>query len=61
MYCFGKQRHAAALHFGVCMAYGVPLLYKNSDLTKTDMEAARGAAYLDGDRKPAIALPVQPK
>ena len=43
---FGKGRHAARLNFGDCavyalaMASGEPLLFKGSDFSKTDVEAA---------------------
>ncbi len=42
---FGKNRHPANLNFGDCFAYacarhyGVPLLYKGNDFTKTDIAA----------------------
>jgi ribonuclease VapC len=43
---FGKGRHPAALNFGDCFAYACarhfdePLLFKGSDFTLTDIEAA---------------------
>jgi ribonuclease VapC len=43
---FGKGRHPAALNFGDCLAYALaksldqPLLFKGSDFSRTDIEAA---------------------
>ncbi len=43
---FGKGRHPAGLNFGDCAAYalarsrGAPLLYKGSDFSRTDIDAA---------------------
>ena len=43
---FGKGRHAVALNYGDCMAYAlaqslnVPLLFKGSDFTLTDLVSA---------------------
>jgi ribonuclease VapC len=43
---FGKGRHPAALNFGDCLAYALaksldrPLLFKGSDFSRTDVEAA---------------------
>jgi ribonuclease VapC len=43
---FGKGRHTAALNFGDCLAYALaksldqPLLFKGSDFSRTDIEAA---------------------
>ena len=43
---FGKGRHAAALNFGDCAVYalavvsGEPLLFKGSELSKSDIRAA---------------------
>ena len=43
---FGKGRHAAGLNFGDCFAYalaqvfGEPLLFKESDFSRTDVVAA---------------------
>ena len=43
---YGRQRHAARLNFGDCMAYGVakaerePLLFKGNDFAQTDIEPA---------------------
>jgi len=45
--CFGIGRHKARLNFGDCMAYAVakvhdvPLLYKGSDFSHTDIRPAR--------------------
>jgi ribonuclease VapC len=42
---FGKGRHAAALNFGDCAAYGLakrlnaPLLFKGEDFSRTDIKA----------------------
>jgi ribonuclease VapC len=44
---FGKGRHPAGLNFGDCFAYacarhfGVPLLYKGGDFTRTDALTVR--------------------
>jgi ribonuclease VapC len=41
---FGRGRHPAGLNYGDCMSYaiakhaGVPLLYKGTDFTKTDID-----------------------
>ncbi len=43
---YGKGRHPAALNFGDCFSYalakltGEPLLYKGTDFSQTDLEAA---------------------
>lgn len=43
---FGKGRHPASLNLGDCFSYataslaGVPLLFKGSDFTQTDIESA---------------------
>jgi ribonuclease VapC len=43
---FGKGRHPAALNFGDCVSYtlarslGLPLLFKGTDFTKTDVISA---------------------
>ena len=43
---FGKGRHPAGLNFGDCFAYALaksadqPLLYKGTDFSKTDVQAA---------------------
>jgi ribonuclease VapC len=43
---FGKDRHAAGLNFGDCASYalarwsGEPLLFKGTDFSATDIEAA---------------------
>jgi ribonuclease VapC len=43
---FGKGRHPAGLNFGDCLAYALaksldePLLFKGSDFSRTDIEAA---------------------
>lgn len=43
---FGKGRHPAALNMGDCYSYatasiaGVPLLFKGTDFTQTDIESA---------------------
>jgi ribonuclease VapC len=43
---FGKGQHPAALNFGDCLAYALaksldePLLFKGSDFSRTDIEAA---------------------
>jgi len=43
---YGKGRHAAALNFADCFAYGLaaatgePLLFKGDDFSHTDLEAA---------------------
>jgi ribonuclease VapC len=43
---FGKGRHPAGLYFGDCLAYALaksldePLLFKGSDFSRTDIEAA---------------------
>jgi ribonuclease VapC len=43
---FGKGRHSAALNFGDCLAYALaktldePLLFKGSEFSRTDIEAA---------------------
>lgn len=45
---FGKGRHPAALNLGDCYSYatasiaGVPLLFKGTDFTQTDIESALG-------------------
>lgn len=42
---FGRGRHPAGLNYGDCMSYaiarhaGVPLLYKGTDFTKTDIDS----------------------
>jgi ribonuclease VapC len=44
---FGKGRHKAGLNFGDCFSYALareadePLLFKGSDFTRTDIEAAK--------------------
>ena len=45
---FGKGRHPAALNFGDCVSYALarsralPLLFKGTDFTKTDVISASG-------------------
>jgi ribonuclease VapC len=45
---YGKGRHPAKLNYGDCMAYavakaaGVPILFKGSDFTRTDLASAVG-------------------
>ncbi len=46
-YDFGRGRHRAQLNFGDCFAYALakamdePLLFKGSDFTRTDIQAAK--------------------